>query len=403
MQTTEATFPELSRVQRRATVVGIAAIAITILGSLLGGGLAMFFQSYLVGYLMILGCGLGSLAVLMLHHMVGGAWGFILQRFLEAGSRTLPYIFILFLPIMVFGMGSLYGGWMDPESEIVAAKTKYLNVPGFMSRSIVYFAVWMLLMYVFNRWSRELNDTGDPTIVRRMQRLAPPGVILYFMTLTFAAVDWVMSLEPEWFSTIYGPLFVVGQGLTVLSLGVVFLSFMDGRKPLSDVINIEYYHHIGNLMLAFTVLWTYMAFAQYLITWAGNLPEEIVYYLPREGGLLSFVALTLMVGHFAVPFFCLLFRVNKRNPSMLRKIAYWILGMRVVDMLWFVKPAFHPNTLFNPDHLFLDFVTDAGAIVGLGAVWIALYCSQLRRRNLLAKNDPRMDAAFGKVEMLEHA
>lgn len=403
MNSTDSTFPELRRYQRKASIVGAVGLAVTILGAAAAGGFELFFQSYLLGFIVVLGLGLGSLGLLMLHHLVGGAWGFIIQRILEAGSRTLPFIALFFLPIAFFGMESLYSEWLhpDPADEVILAKAGYLNESFFMMRAVAYFAIWFLLAYFFNKWSRQLDETGDPRITVWLHRLGPVGIILYFLTLTFCSVDWVMSLEPAWFSTMYGPLFLVSQVLTVLSFSVIVLSYMDGRKPLSDVTNIEYYHHLGNLILAFTVLWTYMSFAQYLITWAGNLPEEIIYYLPRRGGLLSLIAVVLMVGHFAVPFMCLLFRHMKRNVSMLRKVAYWILIMRIVDLTWFIKPAFHDGS--TPYGGVMDFVTDMSAIAGLGGLWMAVFFWQLRRRPLLPKNDPRMDNAFGRVEMMEHA
>lgn len=402
MESTEKTFPELNTYQRRGLIVGLAGFVLLVIGGVIGG-MDMMFQSYHLGFILVLNIALGSLGALALHHTTGGAWGYMIQRILEASTRTIPLVGIFFLIILFAGMESLFSAWLHPESDIVANKTPYLNTQSFVIRAVIIFALWLGLMYLFNKWSRDLDENGDPLIIVRFRRFGPPAIILFFLSVTVASIDWGMSLEPEWFSTIYGPLYVVSFGLTTLAFSIIALSYLDGRKPLSEVTNVEYYHHLGNLTLAFVVLWSYMSFAQYLITWSGNLPEEIVYYLPRKGGVMSGVALVLIVGHFAIPFFFLLFRRTKRTIGWLRNVCIFILLMRLVDIAWIVSPAFHANHLFDPNAIFIDALTDIAAIVGLGGLWFAFFCFQLKRRPLLAVNDPRMDDAFGRVEMLEHA
>jgi hypothetical protein len=375
------------QLQQRALVVGV--------GSLLLGGLgwwlnpAQFFHSYLVAYLFWLGIALGCLAVVMLRHLVRGVWGIVIQRLLESATRTLPLMALLFVPLL-FGLGDLYT-WAQPATvasdELLQHKMPYLNVPFFLLRLIGYFVVWITVAYFLNRWSLQHDRipdrvTGRP-LRRRLQLLSGPGLVLYAITITFAAVDWVMSLEPYWFSTIYGMIFIVGQGLMALAFATVAVAFLAAFEPFREVLTPAHWHDLGNLLLAFVMLWAYMAFSQFLIIWSGNLTEEIPWYLHRIQGGWEWVGLLLLVFHFALPFLLLLSRDAKRQARILATVAGSLLLMQWVELLWLVMPALHPSALtFH----WLDVTIP----IGIGGVWLAVFVWHLQRRPLLPLHEPRL-------------
>lgn len=388
MNPTEHTHPNYSGIQTKALIVGVLFAVITAILAVMNW--KQFVQSYLISYVLWFGLGLGSMALLMVHHLTAGGWGFVTQRLLEASSRTLPLLALLFIPILL-GMEAIYP-WASEAglaaNPIIQTKIHWLNPSGFIARLIIYYLIWIGLMAILNAWSKRLDDTGDQRNAVRLTRISGPGIVLYFLTITFASVDWGMSLEPEWFSTIYGALYIVSQGLTVIAFNIIVLSYLAEYEPISRFMTIKYYHHLGNLMLAFVVLWAYISFSQYLIIWSGNLPEEIGFYLRREGGGLTVVSVILMIFHFAVPMFLLFFRRHKKRVSYLRRIAIYILVMRCIDLYWNINPAFAPNAV--QIHL-LHFTT----FIALGGIWLWYFFFQLGRRNLMPLNDPRMYDALG--------
>jgi hypothetical protein len=391
MKASEYAHPDYSGIQSKALVVGVVFGVITLVFAFFN--LRQFFHSYLISYILWFGLGLGSLALLMVHHLTGGGWGFLTQRLMEAGSRTLPLLALLFVPVLL-GVKVIYP-WADAAmveaNPIIASKTGYLNIPMYIGRVILYFGIWLALMYLLNTWSRRLDESGDTGNVVKLRRISGPGIVLYVLTLTFASVDWGMSLEPEWFSSIYGALYIVSQGLTVFAFNIIVLSYLAEHAPISRYVSIKYYHHLGNLLLAFVVLWAYISFSQFLIIWSGNLPEEIGFYLHREGGGLTGVSVVLMVFHFAIPMFLLFFRRLKKRVSYLRRIAVYILVMRCVDLYWNMNPAFHPNVL----QVHLLHIT---TFLALGGIWVWFFLYQLGRRDLLPLNDPRLYEAFSGEE-----
>ncbi|MCC6699012.1 MAG: hypothetical protein IT365_25540 [Candidatus Hydrogenedentes bacterium] len=395
--------PKLAQLQSRALVIGGAGAVIFLVGGLFFGR-EKFFQSYLYAFLFWNGLGLGCLSALMLHHMVEGRWGFMIQRILEAGTRMIPVMFVVFLPILFIGSRVLYP-WMPggalADSELIHEKAGYLNTGFFTIRSFVYFGVWIGLTFLLNKFSHTLDKSGDQRLGLRMRWVSGPGLVLYVLTITFASTDWGMSLEPEWFSTIYGPLFIVGQGLACLAFSTIILSKIAQDKPHADVMSTDYFHHLGSLMCGFVVLWSYISFSQFLITWSGNLPEEIPWYLNRMSPSLNVVAVLLIVFHFALPMFILMQRRVKRGATALVVMAVWIFVMRTVDVYWIITPAFHPKQLGL--HL-MDFA----ALAGFGGLWIYFFVAQLKKYPLLPLNDQRMEMALAKSgnghsEAVEHA
>ncbi len=388
MNQTDTLRLQLDRVQKQSFLVGAAALALCLLGALRSP--EQFFRSYLFAYLFWLGVALGCFAVLMLHHLVGGAWGFVIQRLLESGTRTLPLMAFLILPLLFFGLPSLYI-WARPEvvagDELLQHKSWYLNIDFFRVRTAVYFAIWIAVAYFLNKWSSEQDRTAEPSLSRRLEMLSGPGLLLYALTVTFASVDWVMSLEPHWFSTIFGVLFMVGQVLTTLAFVIGVAMLLANHKPLSDTLSPQHFHDLGNLMLAFVMLWAYVSFSQFLIIWSGNLPEEIPWYVRRLKGGWGSVAVVLILFHFALPFLLLLSRNIKRKVRMLGMVAVAMIFMRLVDLFWIVKPAFPKAVLFH----WMDFV----APIGVGGIWIAVFVWQLKGRPLLPLHDPRVAGMFG--------
>ena len=255
---------------------------------------AQFVRSFLPAYMWILGITLGSLGLAMIHQVSGGAWGVVIRRILGAATRTLPLLTILFLPIAI-GLHSLYP-WADAGhvagDPILQWKQPYLNVPFFLARAAFYFVVWNAIAFFLNKWSVEQDVTADPTIPKKMQLLSAGGLLAYGLTITFAAFDWFMSLEPHWFSTIYGVLFMGGQALAAMAFSILVLAWLVRRKPFDELITADHFHDLGNLMMGFTMLWTYFGFSQYLITWAANIPEETEWYLHRTGHGWQYIALT---------------------------------------------------------------------------------------------------------------
>lgn len=384
----EPLIEDLDAVQKRAYVIGGVGLLAAVVGWILNA--EQFYESYLWTYLFWLGLSIGSLALLMLHHLVRGSWGFALQRILEAGARTFPLLILLFIPL-VFGLEELYP-WVTAEVHEEGAelfrKATYLNVPFFLARAVLYFSIWTLLGWLLARWSARLDDVTDLEAIRRMRRLSGPGLVVLVVTFTFAAIDWGMSLEPHWHSTIYGWMVIVGMTLESLAFGVVILDAIRLRRPFGRLLTEKHFHDLGNLTFAFVILWSYMMFIQFLIIWMGNIPEEIHWYLHRTGGGWEWIVGGLAIFHFFVPFFLLLLRQSKRRSARLVQIAVGLLVMRVLAVFWLIVPSFHPENLVVH---WLDVVL----LVGLGGVWVGTYLMLLAQRPLVPRHDPRMERILG--------
>jgi hypothetical protein len=389
----ESLAASIDRLRRPSLAVGIVTLAASAAGALAAPD--AFFRGYLFGYVFFAGLSLGCVAIVALHYLTGGAWGIPIRRPLESGTRTLPLVAILFLPIAL-GMKHLYP-WSRPEvvahDRLLQAKHAYLNVPFFLGRAAVYFAVWIGLAYFLNRWSLEQDRQESREISRRLQLLSAAGLVAYGLTVTFASIDWVMSLEPHWFSTMYGVLYIAGQALNALAFVTAALVLMAGQKPFSDFVRPSHYHDLGKLMLAFVMFWSYVAFSQYLIIWAGNLPEEIPWYLRRLNGGWGWIGVALIALHFTLPFLLLLPEGANRNPRILASVAGLVVLMRFVDVYWLVRPAFTQAAAPSSARLQLHWL-DLAAPIGIGGVWLAVYLWQLKQRPLLPVNDPEFQEAL---------
>jgi hypothetical protein len=370
------TAETLNGLRNKAAVAGALALAVSAAGMAANPG--QFFRSYLLGFLYWSAIPVGCLALLMLHHLVGGGWGIVIRRILEAATRTFPLVVVLLLPVLL-AIPKLYI-WAKPDvvahDKLLQHKAPYLNTPFFLGRAAFYFSIWMLLAFLLNKYSDgQDRSNSDGTWKPRLQAASAIGILLYGLTATFASVDWVMSLDPHWFSTIYGVMFMVGGALTAMSFVIVVLARLSRTEPMAALLKPGHFHDLGNLMFAFVMLWAYVSFSQYLIIWSGNLPEEIPWYLHRFHGTWGFVALTLLVFHFGFPFLLLLIRGIKQKAQVLAGVAMGMLFMRLVDLVWVVTPSFHG------EHVSLHWM-DLTLPLGIGGLWVAYFAFQLGRRPL---------------------
>lgn len=382
----------VGRFQLRALIAGAAALVISLLGAIRNPG--DFYHSYLVSFLLVLGLSLGSLGLVMLQHLTSGHWGIIIRRPLESATRTIPLVAALFLPIALFGMKHLYAAWLHPDEHepLSQFQQNYLTAGGFYVRAVIYFVVWLALMLIFNRLSRAQDaNPEDRALRRRLKLLAGPGIILYVFAMSFAAIDWVMSISPHWASTIYGFIFVAGQLISSMSLMIAVVVLLSRSEPFSHVLQKRHLHDLGKLLLSFVMLWAYFDFSQLLIIWSGNLPEEISFYRTRLYGGWGVIAVIVLIFHFFIPFFLLLSQNLKRNAKVLPRIAVWLIFMRLVDLFWMTRPEFSARAVPT----WLDLVLPI-ALVGL---WLSFFAFHLKKLPLLPLGEPKLAEA---IEHHEH-
>ena len=391
MNTAYTAPPAVARCGQWALIIGVVFSLLFLAGAF--SDRDQFFHSYLIGFLFWIGIALGSLALLMLQHLTGGGWGLVIRRVLEAATRTLPLLLVLFIPI-VLGAKHIYP-WTDhekmKESPALLQKAHYyLNLNGFILRALIFFVVWLALAFLLTKWSGEHDRTGDRGLAKRMQGLSGPGMVFFILTVTFASIDWVMSIDPTWSSTIYGLLFVAAWSLSALAFVIASIATLAKYEPMKRVVAPTYFQDLGKLMLALVMLWSYFAFSQFLITWAGNLPDEISWYLPRIRGGWGAVALAVIVLHFALPFLFLLSRSLKRDPHKLVFVAVLILIMRLVDLIWMVEP----NKGFADAHFHTGWWMDVVAPIAFGGLWLRVFTWQLSKRPLVPLNDPELQVVL---------
>ncbi len=377
----------LAGAQRKAMGLGILGAIACVVGFL--SAPEQFYHSYLVGYLLWLSVSLGCLGLLMLNHMAGGAWGIVMRRVFEAGTRTIPLLMVLIVPLL-FGISALYT-WSDPEimnaNEFLLSKQPYLNVNFFLLRVPFYFFVWIGLSFALNRLSRQQDEARDPGISRRLQGLSGVGTLLYVLTATFAIFDWMMSLDPLWFSSIYGFWFVISHVLTAFCLLVLVGRPLMTTAPLQGVITPRHYDDYGKLIFTFNMLWIYMTFSQWLIIWSANLPEEIPWYIARRTGGYWEFSLFLFTIHFFVPFFMLLSRRIRRNTRVLSGVAIMLLVANWCDLYWHAAPTWNATLSLH----WLDLAVP----VAVGGLWFGTFFWQLQRRPILPLGEPALKEAMG--------
>ena len=390
----------LDSARKKALIVGIVGLVACAAGFVLEP--AQAFRAWLVAFWTALGIGLGSMGLMMIQHLSGGAWG-IFRRIFEASSRTIPLLAVLSLPIL-FGMQQLYP-WTHADlvagSHALQQKTLYLNPTFFIVRFVIYFLVWSALSMMLNRLSLR-QDSGDVGVNLPIQRLSGAGIVLYAITVTFAAIDWIMSLNPEWYSTLFGFLIMGGQGLAGLCFTVVIATWLMPKEPTEGWLQPNHFADLGKLMFAFVMLYAYFNFSQYLLTYAANLTEEVPYMLVRINHGWQYLALFLTVFHFCVPWLLLLSRDRKRNPRRLVLVALWLLAMRYFDLYMMISPEFaaaggnlhaHVGEAEEVSRLFFHWM-DIAAPLAIGGLWVWMFLSQLGRRPLFPVGDPYLREAL---------
>lgn len=377
---------DLNGMRTKALAVGVIGTLATIAGYFVAGP-GEFFRSWLWVYIYIIALTVGPLAWVMLYYSTGGAWGVMIRRTGEAAGRTIWLTIVMFLPILL-GAGYLYP-WTDPAfvkaHDVVAHKQAYLNITAWSIRAFVYLIGWVMLSLYYNKWSVR-EDAGDPKARGKMTFLSGPGLIFHALAVTFLSVDWVMSQDPTWFSTMWGLLFIASGMLTAMAFLITVMVMLHQYSPMREVLTQRHLHDMGKFTLALVMVWAYFSFSQFLIIWAGNLPEEIPFFLRRMNHGWGWVGLALVFGHFALPFALLLSRDLKRNFKLLRNIALFILCMRFVDLFWLTKPFAYENFHFT----WMDITAPAG-MVGL---WLAYFFTNLQQRPLLPVNDPNLEEAL---------
>jgi hypothetical protein len=361
-------------------LVGAAACAI--LGA---ANPKQFFFSWLVSFLFFLSLALGALFFVLIQYAAQGGWGIVLRRIGETAFATLPVMAVLFLPLLV-GLRDLYS-WAAPgaaeHDALLQWKAPYLNVPFFLIRAAIYFGVWCVIALFYYRGSRSQDVTGDPGVTARLRRFAGPAIIVLALTQTFAAIDWIMSLTPHWYSTIFGVYFFAGSFVGFIALLSIVAAAMRRAGLLDTVISAEHLHDVGKLLFGFTAFWAYIAFSQFFLIWYANLPEETIWYKDRLEGSWKTISILLMAGHFGVPFFYLMGRAVKRRGSTLAVGGAWLLAMHFVDLYWQVMPTLHPEGI-RPSAL------DVAAFVSIGGCFVATATWLLRRQALVPLRDPRL-------------
>ena len=381
---------DITRTRNVAFAVGLLFTLALILGAVLSP--EHFFHGYLVGFVFWTGITVGSLALLMLQHLTGGAWGLVIRRVLEASTRTFPLLLLLFIPVAI-GLKHIYP-WTDAavmnSTPALQKKTSFLNPSFFILRAFVYFAIWSALAMALNWLSLQQDRAASREVRKRMQMISGPGLVVTIICITFAAIDWVMSLDPSWYSTIYGLIFVASWALSALAFTILIMNWLSAREPMNAVVQPRHSHDWGNLTLTLVMLWTYFAFSQYLLIWSGNLPEETTWYVARKHGGWGAIALAVVIFQFAFPFLMLLSRATKKNAQRLAMLAALILVMRIIDVIWLIEPTYsRGDFVFN----WMDYV----APIAIGGLWLGTFAWQLQKRPLLPINDPQLEQAVAVV------
>ncbi|HTU92392.1 MAG TPA: hypothetical protein VMF69_20085 [Gemmataceae bacterium] len=392
----EVTPAEWERVRRIALLVAAGgAAAFVVLGLLhwllhRDEGVKQIFVSYLVGYNYWLGAALGGLVFLMLQYVTGGAWGLFLRRILEASASMILLLALLFVPVVLF-LPYIYefGQWTPiPTKPNLHGKALWLCAPAITVKAIAYFAIWIGMTYLFRRWSRQQDEGANGRLLERCETLGAPGIVVYALTITFASVDWVMSLEPEWYSTIFPAMYAVGQLLNGYAFALMVFLLLSDRPPFAGAIHPEHMRDFGSLLLAFVMFWAYMSVSQLLLIWVGNLPEETPWYLLRSRGGWQYIAGLIALFHFAVPFILLLLRDIKEHRRRLLSVAVGLLIMRFIDLFWWIEPP------LNHQGRYFFWLLDIAAWAAVGGLCVWWFAGQLRSRPLLPWNDPYLAEAL---------
>jgi hypothetical protein len=379
MSDVESLFPRMHRIRYASLAIGIVTLIPCLFGAFYQP--AQFFHSYLIAYLYILSFALGATGMIMVYHLTSGYWGLITRRIMESAARTLPLLALMTIPLL-FGLSQLYP-WSHPgaaSDELLRAKKFYMTVPFFVIRQFIYFAVWIGISHFLNRWSSEQDRTDDPRVLKNLRFVSGPGLLLLALTITFAAVDWIMSLEPHYYSTTFGFRLITYQALTGLTFATLIALLLAKHGPIAPLIDHKRLRDLGNMVLASLILWGYIAFTEYLIVWAGDIPKETSWFRHRFWAGWGRLAWLLVALRFFVPFFLLLMRAIKHRPRILAGVAAWILLTSWIELFWMVEPSEHSTFFLHWMNLPVS--------IGLIGFWLAAFLWQLEKRPLMPLHDP---------------
>jgi len=384
-------------VERIAGIIGVAGLFLCAAGYFTDH--ERFFQSYLFAFLFWAGFAVGGLGILLLNNVVGGKWGVTIRRYVEASARTMPLIAGFFL-IILLGMKDIYA-WATPANvaanEFLKHKAGYLNFWGFTLRSVFNFALWLFFIWRLNKWTDEQDITGDPGIKEKLRKFSAPALLIFVLSVTVAYIDWIMSADNQFYSTVFGGMVLIANVQQTLALAILTLIQTSGKNRFDSRVNAPILHDLGKLLFAFTIFWTYLSASQLIIIWPANLPQEITWYLDRTHGFwkagATFVGLTM----FAIPFLALLSQSRKKDPRRFRRVTIWILVVNAIYMFWLVEPTFRNSSVSTTLHTspgFNIYWTDFAAFFGIGGIWVYYFIAQLRRRPLLPLKDPRLSPSL---------
>jgi len=373
---------KLNRLRITGLLFGILGLAFCCVGYVFDR--RPFYVSYLFALLFWISLSVGCLYCGMIHYLTSGKWGFTARRILEAGYMTLPLMALLMIPIF-FGLHDLYP-WARPEAvsadKILRQRAQFENPPLFIIRAVVFFGIWILIACSLRRWSLRQDSTSDPTPTIKMRTLSGPAVAIAPLTVSFAFLDWAMTVEPDWSSTIFPVIQLAGQMLIAIAFVIVILAWTRNDFPFSGFPE-KPFQDLASLLVAFVLFWTYVAFSQVLLIYSANLPHEIGWYLRRIANDWIWIVGLIGLFHFFAPFLLLLFRALKQNVRALAGIALIVFGIHAVETFWVIAPTFYPR---------LDLHwTDFAAWFGIGGIWLAIFAANLDRHPLLARNDPRTE------------
>jgi len=389
---------ELGRLRTLALGVGGIAAIIVAVGAYFNTEQAL--RSWLLGFIFWSGLCFGSLGVLMLQYLTGGAWGVVVRRIVEAGSRTLPIVVLMFIPLAIGVYTHNIYEWthMAPTEHAIEARGPFLTTWFWILRSFIYFAIWGVMVYLLNKWGADQDKTTtveeSRLILEKASRFSGPTMVIYSLVVTFAVVDWVMTLDPHWFSTMWGLLFVAGWALSCFCFCVVVLAYLLDKSPMNGVLGKRHFHDLGKLMLALVMVWAYFNFSQFLIIWSGNIPEETGWYLTRWKGGWMYVAIALILFHFVFPYLLLLKRDLKRQASLLASIGGFILFMRLVDMFYQIGPSHRVAPAGLEQGAFYISWMDIVAPIAVGGIWLWWFLGELMKRPIVPAKDPYFEEAI---------
>jgi hypothetical protein len=390
MDNNQKFYTESRFISKPALIIGVVTLIITAAGFFVDR--QQFFFSYLVAFAFWATVTLGGLFFTLVHNTTHAMWSTVLRRILETIMMTVPVMAILVIPVL-FGIHDLYH-WSHADvvatDALLQKKAAYLNIPFFVIRTVFYFAVWMVLSFYLYRISKQQDKSYDPEQKEKLRKRSAPSILIFALTLTFASFDWLMSLDPHWYSTIFGVYIFGGSFLSAIAFVVLVLISLHKRNILTDVITVEHYHDLGKFLFSFTVFWGYIAFSQYFLIWYANIPEETIWFAHRWEGSWKYISLVLVFGHFLIPFLALMPRAAKRNIKFMRIISIWILLMHFFDLYWIIMPTLHK-------HGFYFSWMDLTAMIGIGGIFIWYFWQSYLKGALVPVNDTKLSESINLV------